>query len=560
VRGLSWIRDPITTKELSGLARGWQPYAARGLYIGLFGIVVWTYVSGISSQERLWLSQSTLANLGQKVVITFLPLQMGLVILTAISSASDLVTKELRMGTLGLLVCTPLTPWRVALGKWRAAVLQSLTLLFSGVPILGACSALGGVTPRDIVAILTLSAAGASLGAAIALLCSSLFRSATTSLLVATGLFVAYLLLPVLASENGRQYSLEFALLGYLHVLPALVALLIPQGRIDAPEAWISAAVVTGGLSLLLLRVTAARLTALTVRTPAPPLLTRTFDRLDRFYEGFGPERFRQVRLFSGSSGVWDQRAILWKELKTRASGRLRNSVRIAVGFLVILSLFMSDLTTVEYAAWVTTVLLWFMALANGASLFVTEKEERKWDLLLVTPLRSADILTAKLLAGIVPVLPMVATVWCFWAVQVGVGMLRSGEVLLVIAAVGLPALAAYLAGAAASLKARSLRAAFTLALSAMTALILFVPWLIQELAPRLDLPVLASLDEDVHRPWIDRVGMLREVNDHGWRRWTNSDTRHPEVFSFGLAYLVLSGSILAYLYRRFNRVTGRSE
>jgi len=32
------FQDPITSKELSGISRRWQTYAARGLYVGLFGI------------------------------------------------------------------------------------------------------------------------------------------------------------------------------------------------------------------------------------------------------------------------------------------------------------------------------------------------------------------------------------------------------------------------------------------------------------------------------------------------------------------------------------------
>jgi ABC-type transport system involved in multi-copper enzyme maturation permease subunit len=553
------LRDPVTSKELSGIARRWQTYAVRGIYVGLFGIIVWNLSSHFNSEVDDRFSQSVLAHLGRKIFGTFLPLQLILVLLSSISSASDLVTKEVRLGTLGLLVSTPLTPWQVALGKWKAAALQGLTLLLCGAPILAICSALGGATPRDILCVTVLSAACAALAAALSLYCSALFRTGTTALLTATVVFAVYLFLPVLVWDPSDFRTPEFVLVGQAHLLMALDGSLRHPPVPEMEDSWIPATAISAGLALLFVRLTAARIATLAVQTPAAPLVTRAFERLDRFYEGIGPEKIRRLRFFADSGGVWDSGAILWKELRTRASGRLRNSVRIALVLLMVLAFSLNlELDQLWIPALATTILFWFLALANGASLFVKEKEERKWDLLLATPLGSGQILAAKLGAGIVPVLPMAATLTLFWSVQMATGLLWMEDFAAAAACVAFPAVLTYLVGAACSLKARTLRGAFILALGLVLGMLVFVPWLLSELRQ----PQGDHYDE-VERFTLDPVRLLLAISSHPrgvGSYWDLSRTVSDDSWTLAAVHVLLSGLILAYLFLRFDRVTGRSE
>jgi ABC-type transport system involved in multi-copper enzyme maturation permease subunit len=550
--------DPITTKELSGIARRWQTYAARGLYVGLFGIIVWNFSSDLRFTFDDRYSQSILADLGQRIFFAFLPLQSTLVLLTAISSASDLVTKEVRTGTLGLLASTPLSSWRVAFGKWKAAVAQGLILLLCGAPILAICSSLGGAPPGEILCVLVLTAAGAALGAALSLFCSSLVRSGTTALLTATVVFAAYLALPALLLDRQEPSSMDFIYVAQAHLLVAFEGSLKHPPLPEVENSWRSAAALTTGLALLFVRITALRIAALAVRTPAAPLVTRAFDRLDRFYEGIGPEEIRRVRFLDDRGGVWQRGAILWKELKTRASGRLRNSVRIALVLLVVLAFTLRlDLSYFWIPAFATTILIWFLALANGASLFVKEKEERKWDILLATPLESRQILAAKLLAGLVPVIPMVAASLFFWGLQFGTGILPRAHLFPAATAVAMPALLAYLLGAACSLRAHSLRNAFLFALSLALGVVLLLPLLISEMDP----PRRGFYYEH-ERCWFHPIKQLSLVCD-GTRYgnfWSFSAVSSEESWSLLIVYLLLSGGILGYLSLRFDRITGRSR
>jgi ABC-type transport system involved in multi-copper enzyme maturation permease subunit len=566
----SWIRDPVTTKELSGLARGWQPYAARTVYVGLFGLLLWYQVDAMSSGERMWLSTSTLTNVGRNALKAFLPLQTALIMLASISSASDLVTKEVRSGTLGLLVCTPLSAWRVAFGKWRAALAQSLVLLLCGIPILGVCASVGAITPGAMVCVFALSAAGAALGSSVALLCSSLFRAGTTAFLTSVVAVGGYLFLPMLVFAHSQPNSPEFIVGAHLHLVFALAGGIAIPTLPDLEMTWLPCSIVTLGLALLLVRMTAVRLAVLSIRPPGVPFVTRLFAALDRFYEGIGPERIRKLRFFVGPAGVPENGAILWKELRTRASGRLRNSVRIALVLLLVLAFCLNlDLRYLWIPAFSSTLLLWLQALANGASLFVKEKEERKWDILLATPLRSGQILSAKLLAGLVPVLPMAGSIAFFWLMQIGAGILNMTFLLLLLSSVALPAILTYMVGAACSLKAHTLRGAFLLALGLMIGLFGLLPWILSEMTrtplnrygyyevthyPLNPLRYLDAICEAGHQ--FGRSYSYSYGYGYGYH---SNGLREDSAMMTG-AYVVLSVALLVYMRTRFHRITGRSE
>ncbi len=558
-----WLRDPVLAKELSGLARGWQAYAARGLYIGLFGLILWDAISSLADRERFLLGPSALAKLGETVLGPFLPLQTIVILMTAISAASDLVTKEVRSGTLGVLVSTPLSPWRMALGKWKAATLQGLTLLLCGAPILAVCSSFGALVPRQILSTVALSAGAAALGAALSLLCSSLFRTGTTALLTAAVLMAAYLLTPLIAWTGPTTGTPEFTLAAHGHLLIAFILASKTPLRPELEDAWISATAVSLGGALLLVRLAAARIATLTVRTPAPPLIVRVFESLDRFYEGLGPERLRRLRFLASRGEVWERGAILWKELRTRASGRLRNAVRIALVLLVAMAVAINvDLRHLWIPAQGATVLFWLLALSNGASLFVQEREERKWDILLATPLGSGQILGAKLLAGLVPVAPMTVTILFFWLLSLSAGVLTARELLVVAPAVLLPGALAYLVGAACSLRARSLKAAFVASLSVMLGLVAFLPWTLSGLlSPR------SPLGFPHPSTRMDPLRLLQEVYDrrslfglrYGYGYGPSVEGMMEDVTVLAAVYLLLSAGIVAVMAARFDRVTGRS-
>jgi ABC-type transport system involved in multi-copper enzyme maturation permease subunit len=556
VRFLYFLLDPLVVKELSGTSRRWQTFATRVLYVGLIGFVVWEFTRMWEQQTR-WFSVSDYARLGRQLFQAFFGLQMVMVTFNAVSAASDMVTKETRAGTLGVLSATPLTPFRIALGKWTAALAQTSTLILCGAPILAICVFLGGATAWDLTYSLALTLAAAALGAALSLYLSTRFRSGVTAALLAFALLAAYTFLPgLLIRDRG---SAESAALCHVHPVYAAIDSASPRGLVSGFHyAWLSACAFTGFMSWALLAFSALRIAELAVRPPAPPLLTRTFEALDRFYEGLGPEKIRKIRIFDGGNAVWQTRALLWKELRTRASGKIRNSVRLSTALLVLSAgAFWFSLDLFEAMIWVSSTAFLLLGLSNGVGLFVTEKEERKWDVLLSTPLSSGEIVRTKLLAGLVPLVPTTILLLLFWISLAWLRGMTRGDVAQALLIVLLPGLLAYATGAAASLHARSLRTAFTATFGGLIGFLVILPFL-----GRLGVPHLLSWQTE----WflfcvISPVPYLAEVaravghyGGYGFRSGVD-----PDAF---LLFLVVYGGILAvlvaHMHASFNRITGR--
>jgi len=109
--------DPLSVKELSGIARRWQTYIGRCVYVGLISVIVWIFWSNLSRGGG-WMSPSAYAELGRSLFYSFYVLQMVVVTFGGISAGSDMITREIRGGTLGLLA---LTPQRSAVEVWISA-------------------------------------------------------------------------------------------------------------------------------------------------------------------------------------------------------------------------------------------------------------------------------------------------------------------------------------------------------------------------------------------------------------------------------------------------------
>jgi len=136
---------------------------------------------------------------------------VGALILAVIAPglSHDLISRERREGTLGLLLSTPLTPGGVLMGKLSAVMARAMTVWLSMAPILMLPVLQGGVRGVDMVGMLMLHGVVTVVGLASGLVSSCWNRRAGWALFVAYGFTVAVastLLVPVgvvLAMSNG---------------------------------------------------------------------------------------------------------------------------------------------------------------------------------------------------------------------------------------------------------------------------------------------------------------------------------------------------------------------
>ncbi len=194
--------DPVLRKELNGLSRRWQTYFVRVLYVGLIGIIVWRFWDGMTRQGAL-LEVSEAAMLGRELFMTFVVLQMVFVTIATTVAATEAISREIRLGTLGLLVITPLSGWRIASGKWKASMAHALALVLAGMPVLAISVYLGGVGPLEVAwgSFLTLSLAAVASG--FALLHVATFPARHNALVGALFTMFLYVLAPTVFAIMG---------------------------------------------------------------------------------------------------------------------------------------------------------------------------------------------------------------------------------------------------------------------------------------------------------------------------------------------------------------------
>jgi ABC-type transport system involved in multi-copper enzyme maturation permease subunit len=560
--------DPLSVKELSGIARRWQVYLGRCVYILLVGFILWLFWSNLTRQGN-WMSPSAYAELGRTLFYSFFGLQMAVVTLGGVSAGSDMITREIRAGTLGLLALTPLTPWRIVAGKWKAALIQTSTVLLCGAPVFAVCVFLGGVGLRELAYSLTLSVVSASLGAAVALLCSSLFRAGYVATIVSLISLVVYCALPpivlfaMLDLEEGGM-----TLLTWTHPLFAAVGAAMPPMmgiRREWGQGWISASLITSGLVLLLLRWSAARVRLLIRRPAGDAPAAPTLDDLGPAPVARSPRIAFLARILRGQRGVWQTNAILWKELSTRRVGGKAATAGVALlGFLC--------LTTLGAESWWRLMILWFswivlylISLANGVSLFVTEREERKWDILLSTPLRSRDLVWAKLCAGLAGVAPMAFVLSVFWFLTALAYRGTPSGAAITLTAVLLGALLTYLVGAFASLVAHNQRTAFSTAFGVLLGFLAVFPAVIGMLEGFDVLPrhryaetIIAGTNPGAYLVYLSKMLERRYSYGNSYQSdWISLlRTAFP---AYVLIFAVLIIGLVVAIHRRFDRATGRS-
>ena len=477
------VLDPVTVKEIYAISRRGQTYFGRVVYVGLIGLILYEFWSRLVSRSP-FISPSEYAQLGRQLFKQFVPLQLIMVSLAAVGAAADRVIREERAGTLGLLLLTPLTPGRIAFSKWKAAMAQAGSLILCGVPVVAVCVYLGSVGPWELLWCFSLTGAMAMLGAAFGLRASAVCASVPRALGMGMLYVLGYALLPLallFVAGAGAFFAAPF-----LHPVYSTYTMVFTDVAGDSfwNYSWIGSTIVSCVVSgfvvrgvgpLIERRVRVPRLPALLspAEVPAPPPSLRSV-------YGKKDVTLRMTR------EVWEGDPLLWKELVTRGGSRWSADIKsmFMVYSLIFISLCWlftqgSSLGTFSFLG----AMFALLSLINGAALFAPEKEGRKMEMLLSSPVPSSRIVRSKLLAGVMSpesvriLLLALATAAAFswWS---GPGIFLYIGVILVFL------LFVFVLSAAASLHAASLQGAALGSAGVLCAILLALPILLSVVAP----------------------------------------------------------------------------
>lgn len=466
------ILDPLSRKELSGISRRWQSWLARSAYVALVAFVVfrsWQDLLG-----RGFLGVSDYADLARGLFHVSFWGQLALVVPASVAAATDLVGREVRAGTLDLLLITPVGGRAIAVGKWKAAMAQGCSLVLCGLPVTAICVYLGGVGILELAWSACLLTGTAALSSAYALLYAVRHPGGDRAFAGALGTFLLWSLAPAPALLAG---PFGMVAVFFAHPVWAAAGASFPLafGPVLA-HGWIGATLVSFLLARWLLWRTGNELLRWKpprTEVPPPPSTLEVLVRAG-------------LREPDRRPPVWERRPLLWKEMCLREAPWGKTPARRVLSLLAFYALsFLMILTAGDSHGTLHVLFFAFALLAavHGASLFSQRREDRTWDVLLSSPLTPWEIVRTKLLAGIL----------CWETFAVGAVSLVAAFTLTYRA--GLPAFVpvlgtwtlflgfAYVLGAAVSLRAGSLRGAAVCALGTLAFILLVLPWMAGALA-----------------------------------------------------------------------------
>jgi ABC-type transport system involved in multi-copper enzyme maturation permease subunit len=550
------LLDPVTLKEIYGISRRGQTYVGRVLYVGVIALILYEFWS-LNISQVPFLSPSAYAELGRTLFKQFVPFQMLMVTLAAIGASADRIIREDRAGTLGLLLLTPLTARRILMSKWMAALAQSGSLILCGIPVIAVCVYLGGPGPWDLVWCFSLTGAMALLASAFGLRASAVSSTVPRALLLAFLYMIGFALLPLALVFVGGVAA--FLATPFLHPAYSMGFLLYSrEGTADSllSFSWIPSTIVSVFASrFIVIRV--VRPLERRIHSPPPRGLASDSDEPVHpaailAKPGASPASVRTTR------EVWDRDPLLWKELLTRAGNRWTSESKslfmiYAVIFILLCWLFTKgdSLGTFSFLGGLFAML----AVANGASLFAPEKEGRKLDMLLSSPISSAAIIRSKFIAGLaspesirIGILGIATAAAFSWWSGAGV-ILYAGVFVLFI-------LFVFTLAAAASLHAQTLQGAALATTGILGGIVLVLPIVVSILVPADTAP--GSLPPAVFLLGSCNPYTVLEPLNRGDGPGTPADAL-GRFLVFALVYGSGITGLVTWMHLRFNRVMGRS-
>jgi ABC-type transport system involved in multi-copper enzyme maturation permease subunit len=462
--------DPVFLKDLGGLSRRWRLYAGRMIYISLIGGLVYLILGTLKGP----IGPSASAALGRGIFVGIVTIQMGYATLAMSHLAADLLLREARSGTLQLMLLTPLSGWRIALGKWKASMAHAASLILAGLPPLGITAYLGGVTWWELVWSSSLTFALAGLSSALALFAALNSRTAVRAAFLANGLLLLWGLILLIL------FGIAYAFFHSPWIIFAAECLHPVAAAIGAENAaWFGSPAAYGWIGATALSLMAAQVFLMSAAGHLS--ISESVDEL-LASKATLPSDFVEVRS-SICRTVWERHPLLWREsatFETSGWGWTRRLALVILCSVLVFIVVRGDEKAMKLGVWLLP--LTGLAMAAGAGLFTQDKEGRHLEILLTMPVSSGQIIGAKLLSRVWTVEGAAYVLSILFMLEVWFDR-PPGPCLPLVPLVLCFALFAYILAALASLNLQTYRSAFLLAGAVVWGVLLGLP-LLREVLP----------------------------------------------------------------------------
>lgn len=541
------VADPVALKELRGVSRRWQTYVGRCLFVGITAYLLYEYWKeawGARGFMPVSASISEVARLGREIFIRCEVVSIGLTVLAAVIAASDMLAREIRDGTLGLLFLTSLTPRRVVLGKFKAAMMIALALYLCSLPVLAIAVYLGGVGAVDLARSAAFTLGLAAVGAAMSLANSARLKSGGAAVAATLPLMIVWALVSLLVDYIGRLF--------YENLYGSAVQVHL-------------GGIATAGFALFLCGMYLARalghVREKTGVIPGPVELARE-QRALKVEDLRERNQSKPRRILRTWRAVWEENPLLWKEFTLRPALRIREDWRMRA-YVVLFAFFLGSWVFSGFLGGSGFFNFWgaffaVVALAGGSLLFAPEKEGRQWLLLLSTPVTAVQIVRAKLLCGLIFPEALGIVLLYFAVLSAWVGYQNVSVIATILLASSLFIFFCYALAASASLRAKTARSAFIFSAGIVAFLLTVPPLLCSAVRPLY--PAQGPFWSELWT-WIealDPVAVLGSfgIDQHRQRGWVDPV---PLVSRFFILYLPVTLFLPFEMVWRFRRIAIRA-
>jgi ABC-type transport system involved in multi-copper enzyme maturation permease subunit len=374
------------------------------------------------------------------------------------------ITAEKERGTLGLLFITRLGPWTIILEKLAARMTSMLSVLLLLMPLFAIAYSLGGVSAAEVWTAAWLLLISVFQVGSVSILCSAYSRTTVGAFLgsymlmflVLFGLPSVEAILSVEISSSIGQYYFSYLDLpdtafpgswmvpsrygetgdladgfAYIFSAPYVQSVFTGSSAGIGVRFLLSLPIIVSGLLSLVL----ARSLLLRRAFVSPTYrLLKWFRSLDQVYVKLNDRYTRGIVLVreKKTHRLPDMEPILWRESTKTTLGTFRYLVRVVVAIelplAAILSFFATykavhELTGTGVVAFVLWTIAIMLVTVKSAGLIAGERNRETLDVLLTTPLTSAELLRQKfrgvrrlIFVLTVPLLSLAAFELWWWA------------------------------------------------------------------------------------------------------------------------------------------------
>ena len=419
---LSWLTGPIFEKELRVSSRRRRNYVLRAVYLlvmTLFVALVWlNVVDAYGSGSSYAISRMSAAGISIITSITwfqFLALQFVAVIML-----STAISDEIYNNTLAVLVSTPITAFKIVIGKLFSKLLQLVLLLALSLPLLALVRVFGGVPWLYIVGTTCITLTACLFAGSVSMFFSVHSRRAYSVILRTLGTgAVLFLLIPFLLIAGSGMSTGEGLATLILHTNPfaamsyASVTMASPAGMGIGPAfSWIVHCVIVLIMSMVVLAMAIKRVRRVSLAQAAGGQSKRILPGQRETPWAGRPNVARRRR--SAATQIVTGPPVWWRERRSPLLGYTSTARIVAYAFcglalVVVYAVLAEGLDDDNVQGVFGTVFAIIGLVATtviSATGITSEKEARSWPVLLATPLTDGDILWGKGLGSIRRCLP----------------------------------------------------------------------------------------------------------------------------------------------------------